>query len=151
MEQKKFSAHLKFIRIAPQKVRLVVNLVRGMNCNEALAVLEYTPKRGAYFISRLLKSALANVNHHNMEHNADYDVESMIISEIQVNDGPRFKRWRAGPMGRGMPILHRMCHISLSVSLPKSAEEEIEPVPTASVEPVSVPAVETKSEKKAEN
>ncbi len=114
-ENRQFNAYLRFIRISPHKVRLVANMVRGMDCNAAVAALQYTHNRGAYFLSRLLKSAMANVNSFNLEHNTEFDVEQMYISELRVDDGPRLKRWRSAPMGRGVPIMHRTSHITVGI------------------------------------
>ena len=115
MEPRVFRAFLRGIRISPRKVRLIANMVRGMGCNEAVSALEYTPQRGGHFLGKLLKSAIANVNNYNDEHNSEFDVDNMFISELRVDDGPRLKRWRAAPMGRAVPILRRTCHISLSL------------------------------------
>ncbi len=114
-EKRVFKAHLRRMRISPYKVRKVADMIRGMPCDKALSVLEYTHNRGAYFLSNLLKSAMANVSSYNLDHNTDYDVERMFISELRVDEGPRIKRWRAAPMGRAVPILKRTCHISIAL------------------------------------
>ena len=110
------------------KVRLVADLVRGMDCNEAVSVLEFTNKRGAYFIGRLLKSVMANASNYNLDHNTDYNVENMFISDLRVDEGPRLKRWRAAPMGRGVPILRRLTHISIGICEHIATEEDVEDI-----------------------
>ena len=100
----------KYIRISPQKVRLVADLVRGKKVEDALNVLMFTPKGSAPVIAKLLKSAVANAGQ-----KEGVDVDTLVVKRIAVDEGPTMKRFRARAMGRGTRILKRMSHISITV------------------------------------
>jgi large subunit ribosomal protein L22 len=105
-------ATAKYIRGSAQKIRLVVDLIRGKNVNEALTILRFTKKRTCSDIVKVLKSAIANA-----EQKAEgVDVDSLVVSKAYVNEGPRLKRVRPAPMGRAYRIQRRMSHISIHVS-----------------------------------
>ena len=105
-------ATARYIRGSPQKIRLVVDLIRGKNVSEALTILRFTKKRASKNVEKVLKSAIANA-----EQKAEgTDVDNLIISQAYVNDGPRMKRMRPAPMGRAYRIQRRMSHISIYVS-----------------------------------
>jgi large subunit ribosomal protein L22 len=99
------------VRIAPRKVRLVVDLIRGKQVGEAVAILKHTPKAASPVIEKVLKSAVANA-----EHNYDMDINSLIVTEAYVNEGPTLKRFRPRAMGRASQINKRTSHITLVVS-----------------------------------
>jgi len=101
----------RYIRIAPNKVRQVVNLIRGKQVDEALAILRFTPKKAAAIVEKVLKSAVANA-----EHNYDMDRDSLYISKIYVDQGPTLKRYKARAMGRADLIRKRTSHITVVVS-----------------------------------
>ncbi|GAX89316.1 50S ribosomal protein L22 [Effusibacillus lacus] len=99
------------IRIAPRKVRLVVDLIRGKKIGEAIAILKHTPKAASPVVEKLLKSAVANAeNNHNM------DVDNLVISQIFVDQGPTLKRFRPRAQGRATRIHKRTSHITVVVS-----------------------------------
>ena len=100
----------KYIRISPQKVRLVADLVRGKKVEDALNILMFTPKGSAPVIAKLLKSAVANAGQ-----KEGVDVDTLVVKRITVDEGPTMKRFRARAMGRGTRILKRMSHISITV------------------------------------
>ena len=100
----------KYIRISPQKVRLVADLVRGKKVEDALNILMFTPKGCAPVIAKLLKSAVANAGQ-----KEGVDVDTLVVKRITVDEGPTMKRFRARAMGRGTRILKRMSHISITV------------------------------------
>ncbi len=105
-------ATAKYIRGSAQKIRLVVDLIRGKNVSEALTILRFTKKRSSKDIEKVLKSAIANA-----EQKAEgADVDSLFVSQAYVNEGPRMKRVRPAPMGRAYRIQRRMSHISIHVS-----------------------------------
>jgi large subunit ribosomal protein L22 len=105
-------ATARYIRGSPQKIRLVVDLIRGKNVSEALTILRFTKKRASKNVEKVLKSAIANA-----EQKAEgTDVDSLIVSQAYVNEGPRMKRMRPAPMGRAYRIQRRMSHISIHVS-----------------------------------
>ena len=86
---------LRTVRIAPRKVRLVVDLIRGKQVGEAIAILRHTPKAASPVVEKLLKSAIANA-----EHNYDMDVNNLVIAQAFVNEGPTMKRFRPRAQGR---------------------------------------------------
>lgn len=100
----------KYVRISPRKVKPVTDLVRGKHVNEALAILKFTPNKGAKALEKVLKSAIANA-----ENNFDMSTENLYVSEVYANQGPTMKRWRAGSMGRASSILKRSSHIGVVV------------------------------------
>jgi large subunit ribosomal protein L22 len=116
-----YGASLRGIRIAPQKVRLVVDQIRGQTVERAREILRYSAKRAAYYIDRVLLSALGNAD---VKTGGDADPDELYVSETYVDEGPRLKRFLAGPMGRARPILRRMCHITVVVA--KFSEPEVE-------------------------
>ena len=105
-------ATARFIRSSPQKVRLVVDLIRGRNVSEALNILRFTKKRAAAQVTKVLKSAIANAE----QKDEATDVDQLFVSEAYVNEGPRMKRLRPAPMGRAFRYQRRMSHLSIHVS-----------------------------------
>lgn len=105
-------ATAKFIRSSPQKVRLVVDLIRGQNVSDALDILRFTKKRAATQVTKVLKSAIANAE----QKDEATDVDRLSVSKAYVNEGPRMKRMRPAPMGRALRYQRRMSHISIHVS-----------------------------------
>jgi large subunit ribosomal protein L22 len=105
-------AEARYIRVSPQKARLVVDLIRGMNAGEAVTVLRSTNKRIAPTVEKVLKSAIANAQ--NLSE--DVDVDKLYVSDAHVNEGPRMKRIRPAPMGRAYRYQRRMAHIAISVA-----------------------------------
>ena len=105
-------AEARYIRISPQKARLVVDLIRGQKAGAALNTLRTTNKRIAPTVEKVLQSAIANVQDR-FEH---VDVDRLIVSEAYVNEGPRMKRIRPAPMGRAYRYQRRMAHIVIKVA-----------------------------------
>lgn len=104
-------AHANHIRIAPRKVRLVIDLIRGKQVGEAIAILRNTPRSASPVVEKLLNSAIANA-----EHNHSLDVNKLVVAEAYVNQGPTMKRIRPRSQGRAFKILKRTSHITLVVS-----------------------------------
>ncbi|MBM7650351.1 large subunit ribosomal protein L22 [Bacillus ectoiniformans] len=104
-------AVLKTVRIAPRKARLVVDLIRGKQVGEAVAILQHTPKVASPVIEKLLKSAVANA-----EHNYDMDINNLVVKQVFVDEGPTLKRFRPRAMGRASAINKRTSHITIVVS-----------------------------------
>jgi len=100
----------KYIRMSPQKIRLVADLIRGKKVEEALNILSFTPKASAPLISKVLKSAIANAGQ-----KQGVDVDTLMVKHISVDEGPTMKRYRARAMGRGNTILKRSSHIKIVV------------------------------------
>ncbi len=105
------TATAKTVRIAPRKVRLVVDLIRGKSIGEAIAILKFTPKAGSPVVEKVLMSAIANA-----EHNFDLDLENLYVSEAYVNEGPTLKRFRPRAKGSASAINKRTSHITVVVS-----------------------------------
>ncbi|MCT8136438.1 50S ribosomal protein L22 [Anaerobacillus sp. CMMVII] len=101
----------KQVRIAPRKVRLVVDLIRGKQVGEAVAILRHTPKAASPVVEKLLNSAIANA-----EHNYEMDVNKLVVSEVFVDEGVTLKRFRPRAMGRASRINKRASHITIVVS-----------------------------------
>lgn len=100
----------KYIRMSAQKMRLVANLIRGKKVGEALDILSFVPKASAPLISKTLKSAIANAGQ-----KKGVDVDTLIVKNISVDEGPTIKRFRARAMGRGARILKRTSHLKIIV------------------------------------
>ncbi len=105
-------AEARYIRVSPQKARLVVDLIRGQQAGAALTTLRSTNKRIAPAVEKVLKSAIANAQ--NLSD--DVDVDRLYVAEAYVNDGPRMKRIRPAPMGRAYRYQRRMAHIVVTVA-----------------------------------
>ena len=105
------SAKMKGAQVAAQKARLVANQIRGKSVEEALLLLEYSPKKGAMLIKKVLNSAIANA-----EHNDGADVDELKVSTICVDEGTTMKRIMPRAKGRADRILKRSCHITITVA-----------------------------------
>lgn len=105
-------AEARYMRISPQKARLVVNLIRGHKASDALVTLRAVNKRIAPAVEKVLHSAIANAQNLN----EDVDVDELIVSEAYVNEGPRQRRVRPAPMGRAYRYQRRTAHIIVKVA-----------------------------------
>ena len=106
---------MRFVRSSPRKARLVANLIREKNIGNALNILHFTNKLAARIIEKLLKSAIANAQEN---HKVD-DVDSLVISNITVNEGPTWKRHMPRARGIATSILKRTSHITIVLKEPK--------------------------------
>lgn len=104
-------AKLKYLRIAPRKVRLVADLVRGKSVEEAQTILDFSIKRAATPLGKLLKSAIANA-----KSTSGLEGSNLYISKITVDEGPKLKRWRARSRGQAFEIQKKTSHINLVLS-----------------------------------
>ncbi|MDY7042032.1 MAG: 50S ribosomal protein L22 [Chloroflexota bacterium] len=98
----------RYVRMSPQKVRLVADRVRGMLVVDALAVLEHMPQAAARPMYKVIRSAVANA-----EENFGVDPGDLYITKLTVDGAPMMKRWRAGARGRYKPVLKRSSHITV--------------------------------------
>jgi large subunit ribosomal protein L22 len=105
-------AEARYIRVSPQKARLVVDMIRGRKANDAIITLRTVNKRIAPAVEKVLHSAIANAT----SRNEDLDVDALYVSEAYVNEGPRQKRVRPAPMGRAYRVQKRTSHIVVKVS-----------------------------------
>ena len=103
-------ATLKNAKIAPQKMRLVADQIRGLPVEEAINILSFSNKKAAAVIKKVLESAIANA-----EHNDGSDVDELNVTHIAVDEGPTMKRWRARARGRASKILKRTSHVTVAV------------------------------------
>ena len=101
----------KYIRIAPRKLRIVINLIRGKSVNEAFAILKFTPKVGSEVIEKVLRSAVANA-----EHNFDMNVDKLVVSEAYVGKGLVMKRWQARARGRAGRVEKMFSNLTVVVA-----------------------------------
>lgn len=99
------------VRIAPRKVRLVIDLIRGKQVGEAIAILRNTPKAASPVVEKVLKSAIANA-----EHNYEMEPNNLVITQAFVDEGVTLKRFRPRAMGRASRINKRASHITIVVS-----------------------------------
>lgn len=105
------SAKLRHARFSAQKGRLVANQIRGMHVDKAINTLQFSNKKAAAVVKKVLMSAIANA-----ENNEGADIDELRISQITVDEGPVMKRFRARAKGRGTRILKRTSHIKVTVS-----------------------------------
>ncbi len=111
-------ATLKFIRVSPQKARLVVDLIRGKSVSEALGILQFTKKRITHQVEKVLRSAIANAE----QKAENIDVDELVVSKVWINEGPRVKRVRPAPLGRAYRYQRRMSHLTVVVATPEEEE-----------------------------
>ena len=114
----------RFIRVSPQKARLVVDLIRGRRAGAALQLLRFTKKRAAHDIAKALHSAIANAERKAEEAGEPLDVDQLYVSRCFVNEGPRWKRLRPAPMGRAFRYQRRTSHIVVVVAEHHAAAAE---------------------------
>ena len=109
--QTRFKASHRFARITPRKARYVMDQIRGQDINVALNTLRFNRRRGAAMINKVLRSALANVEHSNLESEQTVDTDKLYVCEARVDEGPTMKRWRARARGMVNQILKRTSHL----------------------------------------
>jgi large subunit ribosomal protein L22 len=105
-------AVVRYVRMSPRKVRIVANMIRGKNVDEAIATLKLLPKKSAKIIEKLIHSAAANSDD---KSKGKVDVDALIVKSIQVDNGPIIKRWMPRAMGRANRIQRRTSHITVVV------------------------------------
>jgi large subunit ribosomal protein L22 len=101
-------ASLSYLRMAPRKVRLVTDLIRGRAVEEALNILTFTPKAAARPLAKLLRSAVANA-----DVKGGVDLDKLVVREAFVNEGPTWRRWLSRAMGRATRVRKRTSHVTL--------------------------------------
>ena len=102
------TARARFLRISPLKLRLVARLLPGKKVDEALAMLQFMPQRGAGLLRKVMMSAVANA-----EQRPQIDVDTLMVKGVQIDGGPSLKRFQARAMGRVNRILKRSSHITV--------------------------------------
>ena len=106
----------KYVRISPQKVRKVVDDIKGQPVESGLQKLKFMPQKAANVLEKIIRSAVANA-----DQNADIDIDMLIIRNITADQGPSLKRWKARARGRGTRILKRTSHITVILAEENSA------------------------------
>ena len=110
MVKNEAKATLRYTRISARKVKIVADLIRGKDVDEALAIMKFTPKASSEILEKLLKSAIANAeNNHDMKH------ENLYVAEIYANQGPTLKRIRPAAKGSAFRIRKRTSHITIKL------------------------------------
>ena len=109
-------ANARFVRVSPQKARLVIDLIRGQRAEEALQTLRFTKKRVAKEVEKMLRSAIANAERKAEDAGESLDVDELYVTRCFVNEGSRWKRMRPAPMGRGFRYQKRTSHIVVAVA-----------------------------------
>ena len=104
------AAKLRYSRISPQKMRLMADAIRGKSIDEAVNILIFSPQKSSGILKKLLDSAVANA-----ENNLGADIDELRVVSIEVNEAPRFKRFRARAKGRGERRIKRNSHITIRV------------------------------------
>ena len=108
MPEREAKAIAKFLRMSPSKLKPVTDLVRGRDLNEALTILKFTPGKGSALVEKVVQSAAANA-----ENNHEMNVDALYVAEINANQGPTLKRYRAGAQGRASMIFKRTTHLNV--------------------------------------
>ena len=108
-----FRAEMRYLRVSPQKARLVLDLIKGRRVEEARNTLMFTKKRVASHVGKLLQSALDNANFLTTEKGLDVEIDNLYVKRAVANDGPRMKRIRPAPQGRAYRYQRRISHIEL--------------------------------------
>ncbi|MCH5375384.1 MAG: 50S ribosomal protein L22 [Planctomycetes bacterium] len=111
-----FQASHRFARISPRKVRPLADLVRGKFADEALDILRYQPQRGARMLEKVIRSALGNAQDPDQNRGRTVDVDSLVVSEARIDNGPMFKRIRPRARGMAFMIKKRMAHIHITLA-----------------------------------
>src|SRR5438045_6032849 len=111
-----FRAQTRFVRVSPQKARLVLDLIKGRRVEDALNALTFTKKRVAAKVEKLLRSAVQNASYLSGEKNVDVDLDNLYVKHAVANDGPRMKRIRPAPMGRAFRYVRRIAHIEIALA-----------------------------------
>ena len=150
-----FRAEMRYLRVSPQKARLVLELIKGRKVEEARNTLAYTKKRVAAHVGKLLQSALDNANFLATEKGIDVEIDNLYVKSAVANDGPRMKRIRPAPQGRAYRYQRRISHIELVLAeRGKNGEavatvvgEEAAPAPAKAKR--RAPAVKSSGKKKA--
>jgi large subunit ribosomal protein L22 len=152
-----FRAETRYLRVSPQKARLVLDLIKGRRVEDARNTLMFTKKRVAAHVGKLLQSALDNANFLATEKGLDVEIDNLYVKRAIANDGPRMKRIRPAPQGRAYRYQRRIAHIELVLAeRGKNGEaaatvvgEESAPAPAQGKAKRRAPAVKAGAKKKA--
>ena len=144
-----FRAEARFQRVSPQKVRLVLDLIKGMRVERALDTLAFTKKRIAPDIHKLVRSAVQNATYLSDEKGLDIDVDNLYVKRAVANEGPRLKRIRPAPMGRAFRYQRRISHIEIALAEKNAqAKDDVATVVGEDSAPVKSAAAKTSAKTK---
>jgi large subunit ribosomal protein L22 len=130
-------AKLRYLRIAPRKVRQVANLMRGKKVGEAQTLLQFLPKRASLPLAKLLKSATASA-----KNNFQLQEHNLYISKITVDEGPKLKRWRARARGQAYEIQKKTSHVTLILDEIEKKPKKVKKPKREKVRPEKVEKIE---------
>ena len=111
-----FRSSARYVRVSPQKARLVLDLIKGRRVEDAMNTLTFTKKGIAPDIQKVLRSAVENANYLGTEKGVDVDVDNLFVLRAVANEGPRMKRIRPAPMGRAFHYQRRISHIAIALA-----------------------------------
>ena len=137
-----FTAKANFVRVSPQKARLVLDLIKGQRAESAMNTLAFTKKGIAPAVHKLLRSAIENANYLSQEKGLDIDLDRLFVVRAIANEGPRMKRIRPAPMGRAYRYQRRISHIEIAVAEKSAAAQAAN-----GDEPAAAPAKKTAAKK----
>jgi large subunit ribosomal protein L22 len=120
-----YRAEARYMRVSPQKARLVLNLIQGQRVEDAMNTLLFTRKGVAPLVQKLLRSAVENANYLSTEKGLDVDLDQLYVKRAVANDGPRMKRIRPAPMGRAYRYQRRMAHLEITLAERNAGREEV--------------------------
>ncbi|MBV9341154.1 MAG: 50S ribosomal protein L22 [Acidobacteria bacterium] len=143
-----FRVQTRFVRVSPQKARLVLDLIRGKRVEDALNTLAFTKKRVAARVEKLLRSAVENANYLSTEKNIDVDLDNLYVKRAVADDGPRMKRIRPAPMGRAYRYVRRISHIEIALAERGKDQSELVNVVGKDEEAKAAPASRKRATKK---
>src|SRR6266545_2336378 len=143
-----FRAQARYMRVSPQKARLVLELIKGRRVEDALNTLTFTKKRVAAKVEKLLRSAVQNANYLSTEKNVDVDLDNLYVKHAVANDGPRMKRIRPAPQGRAYRYVRRIAHIEIALAERGKNGHELATVVGEDQETKAAPATKKRAVKK---
>jgi large subunit ribosomal protein L22 len=149
---REFRAEARFQRSSPQKVKLVLDTIKGMRVEQALSTVHFSTKRMAPVIEKVLRSAIQNATYVSQEQDLDVDVDNLYVRTAVANEGPRMKRIRPAPMGRAFRYQRRLTHIIVTVAEKKQAGAALAQVveePAAAKKPAKKTAAKKAPAKKS--
>jgi large subunit ribosomal protein L22 len=120
-----FRAEARYIRISPQKARLVLNTIKGRRVEDAMTSLAFLKKGIAPTVSKLLRSAVENANYLSTEKGLDVELDNLYVKDAVANEGPRMKRIRPAPMGRAYRYQRRISHMIITLGEKRAKEAEV--------------------------
>ena len=138
-----FKVKARFMRVSPQKARLVLDLIKGKRVEDALSTLMFARKRIAPDVAALVRSAVQNADYLSGEKGIDVDVDNLYVKSAIANDGPRMKRIRPAPMGRAYRYQRRIAHMEI-VLAEKGAQNKEDVATVVGEEETAAPAAAPK-------